>query len=86
MEKLRRVEREGGFPAQGEFGENAVVFASQHPFLFILITALSLSLGNYHTPNPHPYPKLKEWEQDNRAYDLRPYKLSLEMLVCVARY
>lgn len=70
--KVRRGEREGGFPAQGEFGENAVVFASQHLFLFILIRAPSLSLGNYHTPRPHPYFKLHEWEQDNRVYDLRP--------------
>lgn len=40
-------------------GENVVVFASQHPFFLLLVTAFSLVLGN------------QVWAQDNRVYDLK---------------
>lgn len=52
-----RGERKGGFPAQGESGVHAVVFASQHPFL-LLVTAPSLSFDNY-IPRPTPTPSSK---------------------------
>lgn len=50
---MGRGEREGGFPEQGEFRENAVVFASQHSFFLFLITAPSLSLRNSPTKGGH---------------------------------
>lgn len=46
-------ERKGGFSAQGESGEYAVVFASQNPFLLLVIApSCPRKITHLHTPTP----------------------------------